>query len=113
MADPKQPPPPARRKRAIDAGCSGPEPGRASGTLLDVDAEPSFEAALDRLEALVAGLEEGELSLEDALAGFEEGVRLSRRLADQLGAAERRIERLTQEGGLLTTRPLQDDEGAE
>lgn len=75
------------------------------------DPEPSFEAALERLESLVAGLEDGELSLEEALAGFEEGVRLSRRLAEQLGDAERRIERLTQEGGVLTTRPLDDDEG--
>lgn len=77
------------------------------------DPEPSFEAALDRLESLVAGLEDGELSLEEALAGFEEGVHLSRRLADQLTDAERRIDRLTQEGGLLTTRPLRDDEGSE
>lgn len=75
----------------------------------DLDPELSFETALDRLEALVAGLETGELSLEQALTGFEEGVRLSRRLADQLGAAERRIERLTQEGGVLTTRPLHDE----
>ncbi len=77
------------------------------------DPEPSFEAALERLESLVADLEDGALSLEQALAGFEEGVHLSRRLAEQLGDAERRIERLTQEGGVLTTRPLQDDEGLE
>jgi exodeoxyribonuclease VII small subunit len=74
--------------------------------------EPSFEAALDRLEAIVERLEDGDLALEEALAGFEEGVRLSRRLADRLADAERRIERLTREGGGLGTRPLDDCEGS-
>jgi exodeoxyribonuclease VII small subunit len=69
--------------------------------------EPSFEAALGRLEAIVGRLEDGDLALEDALVGFEEGVRLSRRLADRLAHAERRIERLVREGGGLATRPLE------
>ncbi|HEY8492665.1 MAG TPA: exodeoxyribonuclease VII small subunit [Myxococcota bacterium] len=73
--------------------------------------EPSFEAALDRLEAIVGRLEDGELALEDALASFEEGVRLSRRLAERLADAERRIERLTRAGTGLVTRPLDEDEG--
>jgi len=75
--------------------------------------ELSFEEALDRLEAIVERLEDGELALEEALSGFEEGVRLSRGLADRLGDAERRIERLTREGGVLATRPLTGDEGSE
>jgi len=56
--------------------------------------ELSFEAALERLEAIVAELESGELALERALAAFEEGVALSRRCAGDLEAAERRIEQL-------------------
>ena len=55
---------------------------------------PSFEGALERLEAIVARLEAGELPLEQALAAFEEGVALSRRCAGELEAAERRIEQL-------------------
>jgi exodeoxyribonuclease VII small subunit len=109
MAERKQPPPHPRSPRAIEADSSDSEVDSAGEPMPDPDPEPSFETALDRLEALVAGLETGELSLEEALTGFEEGVRLSRRLADQLGAAERRIERLTQEGGVLTTRPLHDE----
>jgi exodeoxyribonuclease VII small subunit len=66
----------------------------------------SFEAALDRLEAIVDRLERGELALEDALATFEEGVGLSRRLGEQLGGAERRVEELLREGAGLATRPL-------
>lgn len=58
-----------------------------------------FEGALARLEAVVGRLEEGDLTLEEALTAFEEGVRLTRQCAEQLQAAERRIEVLTQQGG--------------
>jgi len=58
----------------------------------------SFEGALERLEAIVDRLEDGELGLEAALAAFEEGVALSRRLAGELDTAERRIEILVQTG---------------
>jgi len=102
MADRDQPPPDPRRETPSE------RPSRATGA--DQAEEPSFEAALDRLEAIVGRLEDGDLALEDALAGFEEGVRLSRRLADRLADAERRIERLTREGGGLAVRPLLDEE---
>ncbi len=53
---------------------------------------PSFDDGLDRLEALVQQLEGGQLSLEEALARFEEGVRLSQDLQAQLAQAQRRVE---------------------
>ncbi len=56
----------------------------------DVD----FEGALSRLENLVGELERGELSLEDSLRTFEEGVRLVRRCSEQLKSAELRIRQL-------------------
>lgn len=65
-----------------------------------------FEEALERLEAIVDGLEGGDLSLEDALARFEEGVGLTRALGEQLGVAERRVEQLVREGGGLVAKPL-------
>jgi len=65
-----------------------------------------FEDALERLEAIVDGLEGGDLSLEDALARFEEGVALTRALGEQLATAERRVEQLVREGGGLVARPL-------
>lgn len=55
-------------------------------------AEPSFEEAIARLEAIVARLETGEAPLEESLALFEEGVRLSRTCMQRLDVAERRIE---------------------
>jgi exodeoxyribonuclease VII small subunit len=109
MADRDQPPADHRRAPPSEPRPeSPPSPGASSA---EPAGEPSFEAALDRLEAIVGRLEDGELALEDALAGFEEGVRLSRRLADRLADAERRIERLVREGGVLATRPLDEGEG--
>jgi exodeoxyribonuclease VII small subunit len=55
----------------------------------------SFEAATERLQTIVEELEGGSLSLEESLARYEEGVKLSRRLTQTLDQAEKRIERLT------------------
>ncbi|MDH3211857.1 MAG: exodeoxyribonuclease VII small subunit [Myxococcales bacterium] len=68
----------------------------------------SFEAALERLESIVARLEDGELELEAALAAFEAGVALSRRCAEQLEQAERRIEVLVRDGEQWTARPFEE-----
>ena len=67
----------------------------------------SFEAALARLESIVARLEGGDLELEAALASFEEGVVLSRRCAERLERAERRIEVLVRDGDQWAARPLE------
>jgi exodeoxyribonuclease VII small subunit len=56
--------------------------------------KPGFEHALARLTAIVEQLEGGELSLEQSLALFEEGTRLSRTSQAQLDAAEKRVEEL-------------------
>jgi len=55
---------------------------------------PGFESSLERLEAIVQELESGELTLEQSLERYEEGMRLSQRLTQTLEQAERRIERL-------------------
>jgi exodeoxyribonuclease VII small subunit len=51
-----------------------------------------FEEALSKLEGIVEKLESGELSLEESLSAFEEGIRLSRLCSKQLDAAEKKIE---------------------
>jgi exodeoxyribonuclease VII small subunit len=53
-----------------------------------------FEDALKRLTSIVERLESGDLSLEQSLALFEEGTRLSRTSQAQLDAAEKRVEEL-------------------
>ncbi len=53
---------------------------------------PAFEAAVRELQLVVAGLEGGELSLEESLTAFERGTRLLKGCFSQLDDAERRIE---------------------
>lgn len=54
--------------------------------------EKTFEASLSELEKIVHQLEEGDLSLEESLQLFEQGVKLSRECQQRLTQAERRIE---------------------
>jgi len=68
--------------------------------------ELGFEETLERLEAVVERLGEGELQLEESLAVFEDGVRLSRECAKQLDAVEKRIEVLTRDGADWKVSPL-------
>jgi len=68
------------------------------------DASPTaFEEILTRLNVVVEKLESGDLTLEDSLTLFEEGVRLSRMGATRLDDAERRVERLLSEDGTTVT----------
>ena len=78
-----------------------------------MSAQPSFDDGLDRLETLVQQLESGSLSLEEALARFEEGVQLSQALQKQLAEAQRRVEVLKAGlGGEYRAEPLDDPKGA-
>ena len=68
-----------------------------------------FEALLARLEEIVKKLEEGELELEEALAAFEEGVGLSRRLNEILTRSKEKVELLVKDGqGGLAVRPFEE-----
>jgi exodeoxyribonuclease VII small subunit len=66
----------------------------------------SFEQILGRLSTVVETLEKGDLPLEQALASFEEGVRLSRLGAARLDEAERRVEELLSDDADVRTRAL-------
>ena len=50
-----------------------------------------FEKKLSRLEEIVTKMEGGDLSLEDSLKFFEEGVKLSRECNTQLAQAEQKV----------------------
>lgn len=56
----------------------------------------TFEKSIQELERIVAQLEKGDLSLEEALKQFEKGVGLARKCQETLHAAEQKIEMLTQ-----------------
>lgn len=53
-----------------------------------------FEKKLGRLEEIVQKMEKGELSLEDSLKLFEEGVKLSRECHQNLNEAETKVKQL-------------------
>jgi exodeoxyribonuclease VII small subunit len=74
------------------------------------DSIKDFESAIAELERIVKQLEEGDLPLDTSLALFERGVTLSRYCHDQLGAAERRIEQLTERGDVRDASSLVDDD---
>lgn len=69
----------------------------------------SFEASAERLSDIVQKLESGELSLEESLKLFEEGVRVARAAQARLSAAEKRVDELVgvDAEGQPQTRPLE------
>ncbi len=78
---------------------------------------PGFEQRLERLERLAEKLREGKLPLEEAVALFEEGMKLSKSLEKDLSRVERRVEILTreptadgEEPGLALFPELEDEE---
>jgi exodeoxyribonuclease VII small subunit len=56
-----------------------------------------FEAAVERLEEIVREIEDEELELDQALALFEEGVRLLREAQSVLGSAQARVQQLVED----------------
>ena len=71
-----------------------------------VATDDGFDALLARLRDVVVRLESGELSLEQSLAAYEEGVALARRGHDLLAAAEKRVEIVVSASGTIETAPL-------
>ena len=68
-----------------------------------------FEEAVGELERVVEQLESGELSLEDSLAAFENGVRLVKLCNQKLTEVERKIELLVKDkDGKLQLKPLEE-----
>ena len=64
-----------------------------------VTSEPTFEKALAELEKIVARMESGELSLEEALATHKRGIELARLCQQKLEAAQQQVKVL--EGEIL------------
>jgi exodeoxyribonuclease VII small subunit len=71
-----------------------------------VDGELGFDAVLTRLRDVVAKLESGDLTLEQSLAMYEEGVQLARRGHHLLASAEQKVELLVSAAGGVETVPF-------
>ncbi|MEM0954631.1 MAG: exodeoxyribonuclease VII small subunit [Pseudomonadota bacterium] len=68
-----------------------------------------FEASLAQLETLVDKMEEGELTLEESLQAFEQGMQLTRDCQTALHEAEQKVEVLMKQGGDLVREPLDEE----
>lgn len=71
-----------------------------------------FEQSLSDLQNLVERLENGELSLEDSLTAFEQGVRLTRDCQNALAQAEQKVQILMERDGELEEAPFDADQQA-
>jgi exodeoxyribonuclease VII small subunit len=77
------------------------------------DSKLDFEKSLARLEQVVKKLESPELSLDDAMKLFEEGVKLSRECQKQLEEAEARVEILLKKAdGKIVAEPFETEESS-
>ena len=68
-----------------------------------------FEKSLKQLETLVNKLEKGDLSLENSLKNFEDGVKLTRECRQALQTAEQKISVLSKEDDNWVEKDLDDD----
>lgn len=76
--------------------------------------KPDFEHALARLEEIVRKLEAANLSLDDAMKLFEEGIQLSRDCQKYLEQAESKVEILLKKaGGEMAVEPFEPENGEE
>ena len=74
-------------------------------------AEKNFEEAMQRLEEITQGLEKGDLSLEDSMEIFEEGMKLAKFCTKKLEEAEKKVTRLIKEGeGKFSQQPFEVEE---
>ena len=74
-------------------------------------AEVRFEEALKKLEKIVEDLEKGDLSLDDALKKYQEGIELSRVCGQRLDQAKKKIDLLVKnKKGELELKPVDEAE---
>lgn len=73
--------------------------------------EPSFDGRIQRLEEIVAALEEGGLELEPAIDRYKEGVALLKGCREILGGYQKQVEELTKEAE-ASLRPFAGDPDA-
>ena len=68
--------------------------------------EPDFEQSLAELESLVSQMEQGNMSLEQSLEAFEQGVKLTRECQLRLQQAEQRVQLLVERNGQIDAEPF-------
>lgn len=70
----------------------------------------NFEKSLTELEDLVESMEQGDLSLEEALKAFEKGIALAASCQQSLQKAEQKVTQIVEKNGELLEKPFDLDE---
>ena len=73
-------------------------------------AKEKFEDMLGKVEEIVRRMETGEMTLEESLKAFEEGIKLARLCAAKLDEAQRRVDILLKQGEEPAILPFQEGE---
>ena len=61
----------------------------------------NFETSLQKLEKIIEKLEGGDISLEDSVKSFEEGIGLVKECQKQLSQAELKVKKLLDNGDIV------------
>ncbi|WP_133491850.1 exodeoxyribonuclease VII small subunit [Alcanivorax sp. 24] len=72
---------------------------------------PQLEESLDNLEALVERMESGDMTLEESLRAFEEGVKLTRQCQQALSRAEQKVQILLEQDPDAEPAPFEAPDG--
>lgn len=70
-----------------------------------------FEQSLGTLESLVTRMEQGEMTLEESLEAFENGIALTRECQARLAAAELQVNKLIEVQGNISLETFDAEEG--
>lgn len=68
-----------------------------------------FEAALSELNALVEKMEQGDIALEESLALFEQGIKLTKDCQKALNSAQQKVKIMVEKQGKLVTEDFEPD----
>lgn len=68
---------------------------------MSIKKEKSFEEELEELNKIAEELEKGDLSLEDSVKKFEEGMKISKKCNETLDKAEKKITELVNNNGIM------------
>ncbi len=71
-----------------------------------MEKEQSFEEALNKLQEIVSSLETGQLSLDESLKKFEEGIRISRFCNKKLTETQQKVQKLVEKDKNISTEPF-------
>lgn len=70
----------------------------------------NFEKSLNDLETMIEKMESSQLTLEESLKNFEEGISLARQCQQALKEAEQKVQILVEQNGELQTEPFAIEE---